>query len=144
MTQIDWYGLAGMAAVALSFYVLHRIAHYLFACALVILAFAWATRDILVHMPAQWIVMGAGLCLSAFGLLIIRVMLTRSVSLHLLPRLQASLDDEFASDIGSRLNDMRGFGLIRDLAGNKVTLTSLGHVVGRIVGTLYAIFRIKG
>jgi hypothetical protein len=144
MTEIDWYGLAGIAAIALGFYALRRIPLYLLACALVIVAFGWATRDFLVATPVQWIVMCAGLCLSAFGLLIIRVMLTRSVSLHLLRRLQASLDDEFTRDIGSRLSDMRGFGLIRDADGEQVSLTSFGRIICSVVTALYATFRIKG
>jgi hypothetical protein len=88
--------------------------------------------------------MCAGLCLAVFGLLIVRVMLTRSVSLHLLRRLQASLNDEFTRDIGSRLDDMRGFGLIRDVEGEKVMLTTFGQFIGSVVAVLYTAFKIKG
>jgi hypothetical protein len=144
MAVLDWYGLAGMAAISLIFYAVRRIPRYIFACALVILAFGWATRDFLLRTPAQWIVMCAGLCLAVFGLLIVRVMLTRSVSLHLLRRLQASLNDEFTRDIGSRLDDMRGFGLIRDVEGEKVMLTTFGQFIGSVVAVLYTAFKIKG
>jgi hypothetical protein len=144
MAVLDWYGLAGMAAISLIFYAVRRVPRYIFACALVILAFGWATRDFLLRTPVQWIVMCAGLCLAVFGLLIVRVMLTRSVSLHLLRRLQASLNDEFTRDIGSRLDDMRGFGLIRDVEGEKVMLTTFGQFIGSVVAVLYTAFKIKG
>lgn len=144
MTVLDWYGLAGMAAISLNFYAVRRIPRYIFASALVILAFGWVTRHFIFGAPAQWIVMCAGLSLAVFGLLIVRVMLTRSVSLQLLRRLQLSLNDEFALDIGSRLNDMRGFGLIRDAEGGEVMLTGFGQFIGSVVTVLYAAFRIKG
>jgi hypothetical protein len=143
MTVLDWYGLGGIAAISLNFYAVRRIPRYFFACALVILAFTWATRSFLLRTPAQWIVMCAGLCLAAFGLLIVRIMLTRSISLDLLRRLRASLDDQFTRDIGSRLYDMRRFGLIRDVEGEKVTLTGFGQFVGSVVTILYIAFRIK-
>jgi hypothetical protein len=143
MTMLDWYGLTALAAISLCFYAVRRIPRYILACALVILAFSWATRDFLLRAPAPWIVMCAGLCLTAFGLLIVRVMLTRSVSLHLLRRLQASLTDEFTRDIGSRLHDMRSFGLVHDMEGGKVTLTGFGQFIAGGITVLYAAFRIR-
>ena len=87
MSVLDWYGLAALAVISLCFYAVRSVPRYIFACALAIVAFSWVTRDFLLHAPAPWIVMCGGLCLTAFGLLIVRVMLTRSVSLHLLRRL---------------------------------------------------------
>ena len=144
MTVLDWYGLASLAAISLSFYAVRRISRYIFTCALVVVAFGWATRDYLLRVPAQWIVMGSALCLAAFGLLIVRVMLTRSVSLRLLRRLEASLNDEFARDITSRLDDMRSFGLIRDVPGERVALTGFGQFIGSVISMLYAAFGVKG
>lgn len=143
MTILDWYGLAAAAAIALGFYAVRRIPLYVLTCALIILVFGWVTRESLGEIPAQWAIMCAGLCLSAFGLLIVRVMLIRSVSLHLLRRLQASLDDEFTRDIGSRLTDMRGFSLISDVSAGRVALTGFGRFIGAVVGVLYAAFRIR-
>jgi hypothetical protein len=143
MRVLDWYGLASIAAISLVFYAVRRIPRYLLACGFIILTFCWATRQFLLPAPAHWIVLCAGLCLLVFGLMIVRIMLTRSVSLHLLRRLQASLNDEFTRDIGSRLNDMRGFGLIRDTDGLEVTLTAFGGFIGAVVAVLYAAFKIR-
>jgi hypothetical protein len=143
MTVLDWYGLAGLVAIALGFYLVRRIPLYILTCVAVTLAFGWVTREFLASAPAQWIVMLTGLCLASFGLLIVRVMLIRSVSLNLLRRLQASLDDEFARDIGSRLADMRGFGLVRDVADRRVELTGRGRFIAAVVGLLYMAFRIQ-
>ncbi len=143
MTVLDWYGLAGISAIFLSFYAVRNIPRYVLACSTVMLAFGWATRDFLLSGPGPWIVMFAALCLAAFGLLIVRIMFIRSVSLQLLRHPQAALNDEFTRGIGSRLDDMKGFGLIRDGHGGEVALTGFGQMIGSIVTALYATFRIK-
>ncbi len=143
MMVLDWYALAGVGAIFLSFLAVRNIPRYALACGMVILAFIWTTRDFPSVSPGPWMVTLAGLCLAAFGLLIVRVMLIRSVSLQLLRHPGAALNDEFSRGIGSRLDDMKGFGLIRVGQGSEVRLSGFGQLVGSIVTGLYATFRIK-
>jgi hypothetical protein len=143
MTVIDWYSLASITAIFVSFCVVRKIPLYLIVCCIVILVFAWTTRDFLLSTPVLWLVTCAGLGLATFGLLIVRVMFIRSVSLQLLSRPQTALNDEFTRDIGSRLDDMRGFRLIRNGRAGEATLTGFGKFVGSIITALYAAFRIK-
>jgi hypothetical protein len=142
MTALDWYGFAALVLVFLIFYAVRRILLYLVACLVVVAAFAFVARAELATATASWLVSTLGLLLFTFGLMIVRVMLIRSVSLHLLRRVQASEKDEFAEDIGGRLHDMRKFGLVRGTS-EAAELSNFGRFVSGVVGVFYALFRIK-
>jgi hypothetical protein len=142
MTALDWYGAGALVLIFLVFYAVRRIPFYLVTCGLVVVAFAFITRAELMSATAAWLVSMLGLGLFTFGLMIVRVMLIRSVSLHLLRRLQASERDEFAEDIGGRLHDMRAFGLVQGPA-EAAELSGFGRFVGGVVALFYGLFRIK-
>jgi hypothetical protein len=91
--------------------------------------------------PSEWILLIVGLFLCVFGLLIVRVMLIRSVSLHLLSNILAGKEGHMAEDIGGRLGDMRAFGLIRTDEGVS-QLTAFGRLISGIVAVFYLLFRI--
>jgi hypothetical protein len=143
MNALDWCGIGALAAIVLSFGSIRRIPAYIGATSAVVAAFAVAPYlGVDVVRSADWLVMTAGLAACAFGLLIVRVMLVRSVSLLLLARLGEGPSDLFRRDIRGRLDDMQRFGLIRSSDG-RYTLTSFGMAVGGAVTASYKVFRIK-
>jgi hypothetical protein len=139
VSALNWYGLAALAAIALIFYFVRRVAPYVTLCSVVVAVFA--ARAWPLHNPSESIVLSLGLLLCVFGLLIVRVMLIRSVSLRLLGRMESGTQDGFSEDIGARLHDMRAFGLIRT-TGETNELSSFGRFIGGVVALLYAAFRI--
>jgi hypothetical protein len=123
MSTLDWCGLAAMAAIVLAFWWIRRLPAYIAASSAIVGVFAvMPYMSIDVVRPVDWWVMTVGLLAFAFGLLIVRVMLIRSVSLLLLGRLDQPSSDLFRHDIRGRLDDMRRFGLVRN-ADRGYTLT---------------------
>jgi hypothetical protein len=143
MTSPDWYGLAALTALLLIFYYVRAVPAYVALGVVVALGFGAATFGrVDWASPSEWIVMTVGLLAFAFGLLIVRVMLIRSVSLHLLRGMEGAAPESFGEDIGARLDDMRSFGLIQT-TGGRTALTSFGWTVSGVVSVLYFTFRIK-
>jgi hypothetical protein len=141
MTDLDLYGIGALALIGVVFWRVRRISTYLAISAAIIASFAFVistspTTETLLT-PVLMIV---GLVECGFGLLVVRVMLVRSVSLRLLGR-DAKRTDAFHDDIHGRLHDMRRFHLVRtDRDGN--TLTGFGQFVSGIVAASYSLFRI--
>jgi hypothetical protein len=143
VTEMAWYGLGTVALIGLAFYALRRIQTFVAASAAIIGAFTVITSP---SLPAErrleWFVITAGLLASAVGLLIVRVMLIRSVSLQLLARIDGAGADSFQDGIRDRLNDLRVFHLVRGTEGGN-TLTPFGQLVAGIVAASYWALRIK-
>src|SRR5688572_31699348 len=113
MTAIDGYGAGALLVLAMVFWFVRTIPAYLAAGGVVVALFAAVTFSSVSWAEASnWVVMTTGLGLSVFGLLIVRVMLIRSVSLNLLGSIHGQRKESFGEDIGARLGDMRKFGLI--------------------------------
>jgi len=143
VTEMEWYGLGTVALIGLAFYALRRLRVFVAASAAVVGAFTVITYPSLpVERRLEWFVIAAGLLASTVGLLIVRVMLIRSVSLQLLARIDGAEADSFQEDIRDRLNDLRAFHLVRSTeAGN--TLTPFGRLVAGFVAASYWALRIK-
>jgi hypothetical protein len=142
MSVLDAYGLGALAAIALVFYFVRRIPAYVGLCVAAVVAFAASTfRLVAWDEPSEWIIMTVGLLFSVFGLLIVRVMLIRSVSLRMLGRIDAGTNESMGEDIGGRLGDMRAFRLIRT-NGELNELTGFGRFVAGVVAVFYSLFRI--
>ena len=143
MDTLDWYGLGAAALLGVVFYGARRVPIYGALCALVVGLFLYMTFDLVDwHQPGEWVILLAGLILCSFGLLIVRVMLIRSVSLQLLSRLAAGdPTGGVAEDIGGRLRDMEYFRLIR--RGDTNRLTAFGQFCSAVVVIFYTLFRIK-
>ena len=124
---MEWYGIAGAALLGLSFYLARRVPSFLASGAAVV--------------APEWSVTTAGLLAVFAGLLIVRLMLMRSVSLRLLGRVDRGASRGFDDDIGIRVREMRVFGLARRTRrGN--ALTPLGRAVAGVVAPLYRALRI--
>jgi hypothetical protein len=142
MTALNWYGIAGLTLILVVFYLVRRIPIYLAICVAITAACAVATgQTVDWQRPSEWVVASIGLWLCVFGLLIVRVMLIRSVSLRLLDTIQRGNAESVSEDIGGRLDDMRSFGLIRP-TGEMATLSAFGRLISGIVAVFYAMFRI--
>jgi len=138
---MEWYGIAGAVLLALSFYLVRRVASFLASGAVVLAGFVAATRAPGDDRAAESYVMMAGLLAAFAGLLIVRLMLMRSVSLRLLGRIADGSSRGFADDVGARVREMRVFHLARPTdRGN--ALTPLGRAVAGVVAPLYRALRI--
>ena len=143
MSAIDGYGALALLIIAMIFWFIRTIPAYLVAGGITVVVFAVVTLGAMDWASvSNWLVMTSGLMLSVFGLLIVRVMLIRSVSLNLLGSMQGERKESFGEDIGARLGDMRKFGLIQT-TGTENSLTGFGRFVGGVVALFYAMFRIK-
>ena len=134
MIQIQWYGVGAVALVGLAFCVLRRVQRFVAVSGVVLAAFASANYSSLsAERTAEWLLMTTGLVACVAGLSIVRVMLTRSVSLRLLARIDGtSAQQSFQDDIRDRLDDMRTWRLVRNTdAGN--TLTPRGRLIADLV-----------
>jgi hypothetical protein len=142
MNTLGWYSIGAIAIIFMIFYFVRKVPVYGALCLLAILAFALLTVPLLdVQQPSEWVVAVVGLLLSVFGLLIVRVMLVRSVSLRLLRRLADGEEESVGEDIEGRVEDMRGFKLIGSDSG-ACNLTSFGRLVGGTMALFYSLFRI--
>ena len=142
MSLLSWYGTGALALIGVCFYFVRRIPAYLALCLLAVVGFAVVTFPLLdLTNPAEWVVMTTGLLLCIFGLLIVRVMLIRSVSLRLLRSIQDGQAERMNEDIGGRLADMRGFRLI-EMQEGQCELTAFGRLVGGAIGACYSLLRI--
>ena len=143
MHALDWFGIGAVALLALVFYQVRQVRTYVAAAATIVVIFGVATVsvDTLASAADRWLMI-SGLFAFALGLLIVRIMLIRSVSLLLLGSLGAGPRDLFQHDIQSRLDDMRHFGLIAR-QGDRHELTSRGRLIAALVAISYALLGIR-
>jgi hypothetical protein len=102
--------------------------------------------------PLQDIIFYTLACLSCIsGLLFIRVMLIRSISLHALKlsdtmggnkkeySIEDQLTEQMTNEIGFRLDDLqqKGFATLTTNGSDQLTLTSKGRVIAQLVSRLY-------
>src|SRR5262245_25284537 len=92
-----------LAALALIFYFIRRLPLYnVFGIALLVVFVVW-TRKYIATDLSHWLLWALILVLNWFGLLVIRVMLVRSVSLQLLANLaQKESGENFEQEIARR------------------------------------------
>jgi hypothetical protein len=86
--------------------------------------------------------MTTGLVASIAGLMFVRFMLIRSVSLQLLARIGDVADGACRHEISERMNDMRTLRLVR-VANDRNTLTLAGRFVAEVAASVYYIFGIE-
>lgn len=142
MSALDLYGMGTLGLLGLVFWCVRRVPGYLALVTLIIGGFAVATSMFETGPVLTRIVMTAGLAACAVGLLIVRVMLVRSVSLQLLGRLEGAGTDAFDEDIRGRLHDMRAFHLVRTTDGVN-TLTAFGRLIGGVVAVSHSVLGIQ-
>jgi len=138
-----WYGPGTVALIAMAFMVIRRVPAFLTVGAAIVGGFAAATYP---SLPAgrlpEWVVTTTGLAGWIGGLSIVRAMLSRSVSLQLLARIDGRGTASFGDHIGDRLHDLRAFHLSRSVDGEN-ELTPFGQLVAGIVAVSYWVLRIE-
>ena len=140
---LDVVGAAAFLLISMAFGIVRgQPARFLAVCAAVIAGGAVLTRDARPAGP-DWGILFAGLALYSFGLLFLRTMLRRSVSLRLL----AACADERSpaavrEDIGRRLGELSRYGLARRV-GPEYRLTPWGRSLAAVLGVVYNVLRLK-
>lgn len=145
MNSIDLFGFCAFVLITILFFLIGSRANvFHLLCAILIGAFVIRTGKTLdPDLLGEWIVMTTGLTLYWFGLVIVRIMLTRSVSLHMLAGYAKGERKVTASEgIATRLNDAAHFGLMRP-GESGYTLTPFGKLIATVVAISYFILRIR-
>jgi hypothetical protein len=145
MNSIDLLGLGAFVLITILFFLVGSRANvFHLLCAVLIGAFVVRTgKHFDPDLLGEWIVMTTGLTLYWFGLVIVRIMLTRSVSLQMLADYAKGERKQTASEgIAGRLNDAEHFGLMRPKESG-YELTAFGKLIATIVATSYFVLRIR-
>src|SRR5262245_23249992 len=141
--SFDWYAILTLGCILVIFYFIRARTSFLLGCTLDTVSFAaLSSAAVAWERPSQWLVTNCGLQLCVFGLLLVRTMLVRSVSLRLLGRIATGQSGSITQEIGHRLNDLRLLGLTMPVDG-KNSLTHLGRAIGAVVALLYALTRTR-
>jgi hypothetical protein len=144
VSEFEAYGVGAVALIGFAFYVLRRVRPFAIAAALVAAAFVIATYPPPPgEMLVEWYVLTMGIAAEIVGLLFVRTMLARSVSLHLLAHIDGLATDSFERDIDERVGDLRGFRLVRTIDGRN-TLTAFGRLIAAVVAFCYSLLKIDG
>jgi hypothetical protein len=144
MGPLSGYGVGSLTLILLVFYFVRKIPAYIALCNAIVVAFWAATLRLSAPSQlSQRIVLTLALLLCAFGLLIVRIMLIRSVSLRLLAAIDSGAQETIGDDIGGRMEDMRAFHLVRATSGGKSALTRFGWFISGVVAVFYWIFRLE-
>lgn len=143
MNSFDVCVLGCTALVTVAFGVVRRrLAVFAAVAALAVAICAWTSRVASAGAEGQGLLLTVGMGLYGFGLLIVRIMLRRSVSLRFLT---AALDGQahstMAEDIRTRLNDAAHYRLVRRV-GEEYALTFLGRILAGTVAGLYRLARV--
>jgi hypothetical protein len=145
MTSLEICGLAAFLLITLFFSIVgSRAIIFHLVCAILLAGFVyWTGRELDTDSLGEWIVFTTGLILYWFGLTIVRIMLTRSVSLNMLAAFsRGELSVTASEGIGSRLKDASVFGLIAS-SDDRCRLTPFGKSIALLVASTYWILRIK-
>lgn len=143
MIALDVLSIAGAAAISLAF-ALGRFGEAMFVVpSAIVIAGAAALAVVWQASLAMTILLILGLGLYFFGLLIVRVMLHRSVSLRMLAAVHAGdLGNCGGEDIRGRIADVERYGLAA-AHGGVYELTAFGRLVAGVVATLYRVTNVE-
>jgi hypothetical protein len=139
LTPLDRLALVSLAYLCASFYFVRTsLVWFLAACGAVIGLFGFVSWQWADHgVAVERLVILPGLALSSLGLLMVRIVLTRSVSLRLLSAYVGEpAEVSVGADIARRVEEAEHYRLVtrRD---DRYTLTVFGRVVARIMELLY-------
>jgi xanthine/uracil permease len=145
LKDIEIVGLVCLLLISVFFYIVRRkLILYHVACAIVVGAFILYAMQYFDPTPVdQFLLITFGLAFYWFGLAIIRIMLTRSVSLNMLASFQKGSGAATAEeDVAGRLNDAQHYYLVRT-SDKTYHLTWFGWIFASLTAIAYHIFRIE-
>lgn len=143
MDTLQVSGIAAFTLVSLAFYFMRKMLSFNIFSILVVTALVIAIFHFQLPLSPEMLVLLSGLILYWFGLLIVRVMLQRSVSLHLLlSYFWGSPAETIQEEVSNRFKDALFFKLAqRD--GEIFKLTFFGKFIASIVALFYFVVRIE-
>jgi hypothetical protein len=134
-------GIAAFTLMSLAFYVARRMVLFNVFCVLIFVAFLLVIRYFGTGPSPEMLVMTSGILLYWFGLVIVRVMLQRSVSLHLLLSYFLKKPAEtIQEEVSERFKDALFFRLVKEQQ-DTFRLTLFGKFIASIVATFYTLVR---
>jgi hypothetical protein len=144
VTQIEIVGIICLLLISVMFYAIRKkLILYHIACALVVGAFVFYALRYADTTIDQFVLLAIGLAFYWFGLAIIRIMLTRSVSLNMLASFQKGLSAATAEeDVAGRLKDAQHYYLV-STSDKTYQLTWFGWIFASLTAIAYHIFRIE-
>jgi xanthine/uracil permease len=143
--DIEILGIICVLFISVFFYIVRKkLILYHVACALVVGIFVfYALRYVDPPPLEQFLLLTFGLGFYWFGLAIIRIMLSRSVSLNMLASFKSSLSGSTAEeDVAGRLKDARYYHLVSN-QDKTYHLTWFGWIFATLTAIAYHIFRIE-
>lgn len=140
LKPFEYLSLSSVALISVSFYI-SRGRLYLYALMSLAIIGAFCILGRTLAGNAYYFLTLTGLLLYFCGLLIVRIMLTRSVSLQLLARIAASDRSNLTlnPEIKGRFQDLLMFGLGTVDQDQVYHLTPFGWMVGILIGVLYMV-----
>jgi len=145
MLTLSLPGLITFAAITIFFFLIgSRPIIFHAICAILLGGFVvWSGKSLNSDSIVEWILFVVGLMLYWFGLVVVRIMLTRSVSLQMLAGYAHGETRVTTSEgIAGRLKDATHFGLVRS-ENDHFGLTLFGKTISFIVASSYFVLRIK-
>ena len=144
MTTTEVFAIGSFALITILFAVVRsRMILFPILCVAILAVFSFGTWDRNEWRSGGEFLLGsAGLTLYAFGLLIVRVMLTRSVSLKLLGSYAARASETVQEGIANRLKDLGRYRLVRT-DGESFALSAFGRGVSGLVKLCYLLLKVR-
>lgn len=145
LKDIEIVGIICLLLISIFFYAVRKkLVLYHFACAAVVGFFVFYGLRYVDATPfEQFLLLTFGLAFYWFGLAIIRIMLTRSVSLNMLASFQKGSGGTTAEeDVAGRLKDAQHYYLVRT-SDKTYHLTWFGWIFASLTAIAYHIFRIE-
>jgi hypothetical protein len=143
MNILQISGVAAFIFLSFAFYLCRRMSLFNIVSGAVIAGFVFCLIRFHQDFSQEALVLLFGLVLYWFGLLILRVILQRSVSLHLLlSYFQDRPAETIREEVSGRFKDALFFRLVRQ-DGPAFRLTLFGRFIATIVALFYFIVRIE-
>lgn len=145
LKEIEIVGIVCLLLISIFFYIVRKkLILYHVACAVVVGVFIfYVLRYVEPTRLDLFLLITFGLGFYWFGLAIIRIMLTRSVSLNMLASFQKGSGGASAEeDVAGRLKDAQYYYLVRT-SDKTYHLTWFGWIFASLTATAYHIFRIE-
>lgn len=143
MKELEVAGISCLLILSAIFYVVRkRMVLFQILCASTITIFIIISSRY-VGSPSERVLLICGLGLYWFGLIVLRIILNRSVSLNLLASLRDGLSDNTVKeDIAGRLKDAQHYHLV-SVANETYRLTWFGWIFALVITLAYYVFRIE-
>jgi hypothetical protein len=143
--MMNWLGFIAFIGLTVAFWIFGKRTRLFCVIFFLMLigVFAVSALDETGHNRVDVVLTLSGFILYFFGLMIVRLVIDRSVSMHLLLNDNAETRiDHMKEEIDNRISDITRYGLGNE-SGDVLHLNARGTFMSSVIAILYAIFRIK-